>query len=271
MIDISSIDLSRFDKPGLLGFLFYPRRDSAVAPGPKNLTELSIPTERGIVIGARFYRARSSSPVILYFHGNGEIASDYDDLGDVYTRAGLSFLCADYRGYGKSSGIPTVTGMMRDCHYIFDYTKNRLKEEGINTPLIVMGRSLGSASACELAAHYAGEIDGLVIESGFARALPLLDTLGVDVESLGIKDEAGFDNIDKIRKYAGPALIIHAEHDHIIPFSDGRALFESCGSKDKVFLEIKRANHNTIFQHGFGEYMRAMAELAAKIMEKKKK
>ncbi len=79
MIDISSIDLSRFDKPELLGFLFYPRRDSPGAPGPNNLTELSIPVERDIVIGARFYRATPRSPVILYFHGNGEIASDYDD------------------------------------------------------------------------------------------------------------------------------------------------------------------------------------------------
>lgn len=271
MIDISSIDLSRFDKPELLGFLFYPRRDSPGVPGPKNLTELPIPVERDIVIGARFYRASLRSPVILYFHGNGEIASDYDDLGDVYLRAGLSFLCADYRGYGKSGGVPTVTGMMRDCHMIFEYTKNLMKNEGINAPLIVMGRSLGSASACELAAHYGGEIDGLIIESGFARALPLLHTLGVDVDRLGIKEETGFDNLDKIRKYTAPALIIHAEHDHIIPFSDGRALFESCGSKDKVFLEIKRANHNTIFQHGFSEYMSAMAELVAKTLEKRGK
>ncbi len=102
-----------------------------------------------------------------------------------------------------------------------------------------MGRSLGSASALELAANFGDDISGLVIESGFAYALPLLRLLGVNTERLGITEEKGFNNIAKIKKYSGPLLVIHAEKDHIIPFSDGRALYEACPSTRKEFLEIK--------------------------------
>lgn len=45
--------------------------------------------------------------------------------------------------------------------------------------LIVMGRSLDSDSAPELAAHYEKHIDGLIIESGFAAKEGLYERLGI--------------------------------------------------------------------------------------------
>lgn len=58
----------------------------------------------------------------------------------------------------------------------------------------------------------------------------------------------------KFPLYKGPLLIIHAEKDHIIPFTEGRILFEKCPSLKKEFLEIKGANHNNIFQYAAKEY-----------------
>lgn len=80
---------------------------------------------------------------------------------------GVNFLVADYRGYGLSGGVPTVSAMLGDSHHILDYARIRLEANGYGGPLVVMGRSLGSAPALELAAHRDG-IDGLIIESGFA-------------------------------------------------------------------------------------------------------
>ena len=84
-----------------------------------------------------------------------------------------------------------------------------------------MGRSLGSASVLELAAAYPEKVAGLIIESGFALAGPLLQLLGVNPASLGFTEESGFNHLAKIRTWHKPLLIIHAEFDHIIPFSDG--------------------------------------------------
>ena len=187
--------------------------------------------------------------------------ADYDELGGVYNDMGINFLAVDYRGYGRSSGKPTVTAMMGDCHIIFDFVRQWLQENHFTGPLILMGRSLGSASVLELAAAYRNEVDGLIVESGFAYAGPLLQLLGINLEALGYREEEGFGNLDKIRQFDKTTLIIHAEFDHIIPFSDGQALYEACPSADKALLMIPGANHNDIFMRGLQEYLAAVGKL----------
>jgi fermentation-respiration switch protein FrsA (DUF1100 family) len=269
MIDISKIDYSALDRPEVLMFLFHPRPEPHYS-GQSNMdsTQLIrdkrdhlIPVEHDVVIGARFHMAEKSGCNILFFHGNGEIVADYDDLGTIYNQMGINFIAVDYRGYGQSTGKPTVTGMMRDCHIIFDYIQKWLEENNYPGPLIPMGRSLGSASVLELAANYPDQLDGLVVESGFAHAGPLLRLLGIDPQALGFKEEEGFRNIDKIAGFKNPTLIIHAEFDHIIPFSDGQALFEASAAQEKTMLKIPGANHNDIFMRGMAEYMAAVRQL----------
>ena len=183
-----------------------------------------------VVVGARFHPAAAAAPTILFFHGNGEIVADYDELAPFYQRQGVNFFPVDYRGYGRSTGDPTVSAMMRDCHEIFRFARQWLPEMGYTGPLMVMGRSLGSASALELAAAYPDQVAALIVESGFAYAGPLLQLLGVNLAAIGFKETTGFRNIDKIRAYPGPTLIIHAEHDHIIPMSDGQALYDAAAA-----------------------------------------
>ncbi len=264
MVDTSKIDYSVLDRPEILMFLFHPRPEWGGSKSTEAFQALEIPVEDDVIIGGRFYPAGEDAPTILFFHGNGEIVADYEDIAPMYTSRGINFLPVDYRGYGRSTGRPTITAMMRDCHRIFEYVQHRLGEDRYRGPFIVMGRSLGSASALELVSCYEPRIDGLVIESGFAYASPLLRLLGVDMEALGITEERGFRNIDKIRTFPKPTLIIHAEHDHIIPLSDGQALYDACPAPEKRLLVIPRANHNDIFARGIGPYMEAVQELTEK-------
>jgi len=266
MIDISEIDYSMLDRPEILMFLFHPRPEWEGSGVPAQGQDVLIPVEDGIVIGARFHMCEKAAPNILFFHGNGEIAADYDDMGPVYNRIGSNFFPVDYRGYGRSTGVPTITAMMRDCHIIFDFVKKWLRDQGCGGPFILMGRSLGSASALELAARYSDRVDGLIVESGFAFSGPLLQLLGVNLRAIGFREDAGLGNLDKIRRVDKPTLIIHAELDHIIPFSDGQALYDASPAPDKTLLKIPRANHNDIFMLGLREYMAAVGVLAQKVV-----
>ena len=63
--------------------------------------------------------------------------------------------------------------------------------------------------------------------------------------------EEGFRQLDKIRTFAKPTLVIHAERDHLIPFADGQALYDASPAPDKHLLKIPRADQNTILAHGF--------------------
>jgi pimeloyl-ACP methyl ester carboxylesterase len=264
MLDRSHSDYSQLDRPEVLMGLFHPRPEYGVSERNANAIHLLIPVDSDIVVGACFHLTGKSAANVLFFHGNGEIVADYDELGPLYNRMGMNFLPVDYRGYGRSTGRPTVTAMMRDCHAIFEFTKEWLKENAYTGTFVAMGRSLGSASVLELASHHKDRIDGLVVESGFAYAGPLLALLGVNTSMMGFTEEKGFRNIEKIRTWDKPTLVIHAEFDHIIPFSDGQALYDACPSSDKELLKIPGADHNDIFIRGVDGYMKAVKTLSEK-------
>lgn len=262
MFDTSSIDYSQLDRPEILRVLFHPRAEYGGAAKDSGAMDVQILVDENTMVGGRFHMGHLPGPNILFFHGNGEIAADYDEMGPLYNRLGLNFLAVDYRGYGRSTGSPTITAMVRDCHMIFDFSLKWLKDQRYAGPLIVMGRSLGSASALELGSRYKEHLAGLIVESGFAYTGPLLRLLGVNPGAIGFKEEEGLGNLDKIKTWDKPALIIHAEYDHIIPLAEGEALYHACPSPDKTLLKIPGANHNDIFVRGFNEYMRAVKGLA---------
>jgi pimeloyl-ACP methyl ester carboxylesterase len=264
MIDISRIDYSALDVPQVLSVLFHPRADYGAGPAPEGAVNISIPVGEQVKIGARFHLAGPEYPNILFFHGNGEIVSDYDDLGPLYRRMEINFLAVDYRGYGRSGGRPTITNMMRDSHRILAYVQKWLADNKHAGPLIVMGRSLGSASAVELAHHYPDQVKGLIVESGFAHGEPLLALLGINLNALNIKPGM-FGNLEKIKTCNQPTLIIHAEFDHIIPFTDGQALYDAVSAGDKVLVKVPGANHNTIFAHNLEGYMNAVKNLTDRV------
>ena len=155
--------------------------------------------------------------------------------------------------------------MIADSHIVLNYFRLWLQKKGHTGPLIIMGRSLGSTSALELAAHHSEYIDALIIESGFAFSGPLLELLGVDLKKIDFSEDKAFSNLEKIRRYKGPTLIIHAEYDHIIPYADGLALFNASPAQDKRLIKIHNANHNDIFARGMNDYLNAIQRLSESI------
>jgi alpha-beta hydrolase superfamily lysophospholipase len=265
MATVSDKDYSIFDRPELLNVLFHPRRDDESPTSDDSSRELLFEVSEKINIGAKLHMAAKKDPIILFFHGNGEIVSDYDDLGPLFTRMGINFFPFDYRGYGRSNGEPSVSAMMTDCHILFEKALEWLRKSGFIGKIIVMGRSLGSASAIEIASTHPAKTDGLIIESGFAYMMPLLRLLGLYGAIPGLDEAAGPMNFDKIKEIIMPTLVIHAQYDHIIPFTDGQTLYDNSGADDKILLEIKGADHNSIFSVGFGEYMKEVTTLADKL------
>jgi len=250
-------DYSALDRPELLQFVFYPRKDFT-AP-PPNATDHLIPVEKGVSISCRFYVHHRDSPSILFFHGNGEVVSDYDYIAPIYNQLGINLFVADYRGYGSSGGVPTFTSMVADAHHLFKGFRGILQEGGYGGRVFLMGRSLGSISAIELASHYGEKIKGLILESGFASTVRLMTRLGFPKELLGITD-FGFPNLAKIRTVTLPTLIIHAEFDSLIPLTEARDLFENVATKEKRLVIIPGADHNTIMMVGIGPYFKAIEE-----------
>lgn len=258
-------DLSLLDRPEVLSVLFYPRKDLPEVPiTPKAMTHF-IKVEESISIGCRFYPAKKDAPSIMYFHGNGETACDYDYVAPLYTEKGFNFFVADYRGYGYSNGTPTATNIIKDTHPLFQGFVTFLRELNYEGSIFVMGRSLGSAPALEVVFHYQDQIKGLIIESGFSSTMNLISHLGFGGLFRGIKSIVGFGNEEKMKAISIPTLIIHAENDRLIPLSEAKDLYTQSGSATKKLVVIPHADHNDLMMVGRQRYFREIEEFIEKV------
>jgi hypothetical protein len=251
------------DQPAVLRVMFYPRRSWPGISLVSSVHDGRVEVEPGVSVGYSLHLAGSEAPLILYFHGNGEIARDYDGIAPLYTSLGISLLVADYRGYGWSGGFPTASSLVHDAPLVFEALGQMLEEAGYEVPqrVFVMGRSLGSAAAIEVACHHQEAIAGLIIESGFAHTLRLLARLGMVLENLDETQDV-FANLTKIGQISLPTLVIHGRADMLIPASEGVALYEGSAAPDdkKRLLVIPGAGHNDLLAVGAATYFEAIRD-----------
>jgi hypothetical protein len=252
--------LKILDQPQIHQILFYPLR--LPGDGKKDPRNLFFEVESGVCIVCRFYGIAKDLPTILFFHGNGEIAPDYDEIAPLFNNHKLNLLVTDYRGYGYSDGTPTIAALLKDARTLFISSKQWLRENGYLGPLFIMGRSLGSLCVTEIALHYQDELPGLIVESGsatnFRNYLSLHGLVPFDHPVW--TEGRNFFNKEKIRLIKIPTLIIHAEQDSLIPLAEARTLFENSGAQNKKLVIIPGADHNDLMFVGLELYFKSLVE-----------
>ncbi|WP_266160666.1 alpha/beta hydrolase [Dyella silvatica] len=86
------------------------------------------------------------SKALLYFGGNGErIEDSREDLARWFPHRTVYLLA--YRGYAASEGEPSETALVADAQALYDQVAPQ------HSAIAVIGRSLGSAVAVQLAVH----------------------------------------------------------------------------------------------------------------------
>jgi alpha-beta hydrolase superfamily lysophospholipase len=244
------------DHPEVIRRLLFPHPNTA--PDRQDATNHFIRTAEDVQLGCRFFKARPDGPNILFFHGNGETAADYDYVAPLYRKQGLNLFVAEYRGYGMSGGSPTCSGILRDTDPVFEEFRAFVQGMNLTGDLFVMGRSLGSAPAIETAYRHQSEFKGLIVESGFASVRRQLERIGLPDLFKDDADAIGFGNDLKIAEVRIPTLIIHGEADSIIPVEEGKALYSLSGARKKEALFIPNAGHNDLLERDPVAYMESI-------------
>ncbi len=246
---------SAIDQSPLIDFLFYPRRD--FTPPPQGTFDHFCAVDEGISIHIRFYPRKPRGPWILFFHGNGEVVSDYDDIAPFYGQIGINLAVADYRGYGASGGRPTFTHLVHDAHLLFEALRKELPPKGLAEGLWIMGRSMGSISALELGYHHGDQIKGLIIESGFASVTGLIRHLGLPSRGIDLEPIEN-EHRRRIRKIVLPSLILHGELDRLVPLQEAKDLLAHLGSPEKELVILPEADHNNVMFSSPAQYFGAI-------------
>lgn len=219
--------MSIFDTPEFNERLFFPRED--LTSPPDGAIDLDI---EGLHV--RRYAATAGRPTLLLFHGNGEVVSDYDDQAEMFAAAGANLAVMDYRGYGGSTGTPTLRGMLADARLVCEAVK----------PQLVMGRSLGAACAAEL--YGRSDVDGFILESGFVELDGLIRRRGLEPPVLSADDLATFDPLPKLARGRTRLLLLHGERDTMIAPREAERAYATAGTSDKTLALVPGRGHNDV-------------------------
>lgn len=196
-----------------------------------------ITSEDGNEVNALFFEAEGNSQgkVILYLHGNSDNLQRWASYHPDFTERGYDFLAIDYRGYGKSRGIPSEEGLYADAQSAYDHLRKSYEPEQI----YIFGRSLGTGVAGYVAAKNPAamlmlETPYYSIKDIFKRQAPFL-YLPFDLRS-------EFPLHRYIEEADLPTYIFHGTADEIVPYSSAAAIKPELPS-DEHFLTIPGGRH----------------------------
>lgn len=213
------------------------------------VTEQTVVTPDGAVLRGVLMRRPGVDRAVLYFGGNA-FYLDRHGLAvlPLLAACGTNVAIFDYRGYGRSSGKPSVATMKADALRLFDHV-SALHPGGVT----VHGQSLGSFMAAYVAQQRPAaralvlEATGTNVQEWADVIVPWYVKLFVRVEVDDALREV--DNVAALAHYRGPSLVLSGENDRQTPPSLGRKVYEAIPGKSKRWFLAKGAGHNAIFSH----------------------
>jgi uncharacterized protein len=218
----------------------------AQAAGPPSVAEmepLEITTTDGVKLAGVYVRQPGAKFDVVYFGGNASRVDDHA-AGIAHSIAPLpvNMVFFDYRGYGRSTGTPTIEALKQDALVIVDDATKR----AAGRPVIVHGFSLGSFMAAYAAEHR--PVAGLVLES----TAPDVETWAKNQVPWYAKPFVRLriapallaeSNEQRLRAYTGPLLLMTGSADPVTPPKFASALEKVSRSTNKRVAIVRKASH----------------------------
>jgi uncharacterized protein len=204
------------------------------------LEEVWLTVNESVTIFGWFVNAGPTRPVLLWCHGNaGNITHRLQNMYELYRRD-LSIFIFDYRGYGRSTGVPSESGIYQDALAGYDYLLNQRRIH--SGRIVVFGRSLGACVAGEVAVLRPSA--GVILEGAFPSIQSMSDQHYLGLPARWFVD-VECNLAQKMSKLQRPLLVIHGENDSIVPVALGRQVFKAA-HEPKQWYVVPGADHNDV-------------------------
>ena len=192
-------------------------------------------------------------PVVVYFHGNGEIVPWRADRHRRIAAGGNGVVALSYRGYMGSTGRPTEDGLVKDAEAALRFAAEHYPQ----SPLFLWGHSLGSGVAVALAARH--QVAGVILEAPYSSTV---DVAAMRFPIVPVRwlmlDQ--FHSDERIAAVKTPLLIMHGEDDDVIPIALAERLFK-LANNPKHFVRFPGGHHIDLDDFGAtAEALRFIAE-----------
>jgi hypothetical protein len=238
-------------------FIYYPSRTLAADPKSVGLDFRDVAFTAADGVRLHGWLISGRAPVtLLYSHGNGGNIGDRVTIARLLVRElGVGMFMYDYRGYGRSEGVPSEAGLVRDALA----ARAALLREGVAPEhLVYFGRSLGAAVTVDLALAHPPR--GVVLESPFASVRAMANAV---LPGAGYVFGTRWDTLAKIPRLRAPLLVLHGDADDVVPFAQGRAVFEAA-PEPKTFFTIRDGRHYDM-EAAWSEYWAAWRAFLARL------
>ncbi len=240
--------LKQLDSPAIQNTLFAASDLSGGEnKGRDECLLLEIPTGDNVKLTARIFDGRPDDPHILFLPAEYDSLETIGLLGQGFKGLGFTFASLDYRGLGLSSGVFSISSMFTDAETFYEGIKAWMKDAGRSGGLVVMGRSLGSAVALDLAVKKEKELLCLIMESAFNRSRDYLAGKGLDEQS--IPEGPLFENRKKMACFKKPVLFIHSPRDQIQTLTEVEWLVVESRSKATQFQIAPSGTREELAMH----------------------
>lgn len=237
--------------------IFYPTSDIDRTPKELGLPyeDITFTTEDGVRLNGWFIPSPEGVLTLLWFHGNaGNISHRLDNIRLLHEKVKIHIFIWDYRGYGRSEGSVSEKGTYKDATAALKYLRSRKDLDP--KKFVFYGRSLGAAVAVDLAVR--DEPLALIIETAFT-SIREMAKLAFPFLPIGPFLRTRYDTLEKIRQVRGPLLILHGDQDDIVPYAQGKRIFDAA-PEPKEFYTIRGARHNDTFIVGGDPYFAALKD-----------
>ena len=161
-------------------------------------------------------------PALIFTHGNGEFIDSWIEDFDIARELGLGVMLVEYPGYGRSAGKPSETTIIESVVAAYDTLAARKDVDA--SRIIAFGRSLGGGAASALVGER--QVAALILQSTFTSTRALAK--GLLVPRVLVRDP--FNNLARIRSYAGPVLVAHGTRDDQIPYDHAVTLVQAASN-----------------------------------------
>ena len=223
--------------------LYIPDKKVTLTPAniELNYEDFYFKTEDEQSLNGWFVPAKGAIVTVLFCAGRSGNLSDTLPHIKLFNRMGLNVFAFDYRGYGNSSGSPGEQGLYKDVRAAYDclITRKDIDKDKI----VVYGKSLGAPVAADLC--LTRKVAALILEGGFPSLRTYVSDMGGFLPTEWLVSEK-FDTISRVKKIHIPKLIVHGMDDDVVPFSEGRFIFNEA-ALPKEFLPYDGGHDDDIY------------------------
>ncbi len=191
---------------------------------------------------------------VMFCHGNSGNISHRRYIVAICQEFELNLLIFDYRGFGRSSGIPTKRNLKKDGESAYKFLTEYHGTD--HRDIIIWGESLGGFVATWAASKY--PCRSLILLSTFSG----LDDAITNYFDPGIKQSLAYGyaslvsmrydimaSRNNIRKVRCPVAIMHSTEDDIIPYKCAKIMYKNVTHNSKVLIPIKGCHSSPIISH----------------------